>query len=277
MPKYFQSFPTIQYQIGEKTKKCLDIIRRYRVPDFVYDADTYSNVFQKENDTPEGIAFRDYGEIDKYWSFLIFNKVIDPIEEWSQPSDFVETKLDNRYPGISMFVTLNEVTDLSESTMNTKGQNASYRLNDTIKIYDNSDTLVDEGIIYEYDRTTGHMKVTGLDDFTISAGYYITDLNDGKKMYIVRKFDFAKLGLYEFRDDEGNPVSPYRSLGGVNVIDYYIRGNDNDILGTYNVEVITIRDNALNFNDQLRVLYYPSTGSLDQIEQAVSLFNKNRQ
>jgi len=277
MAKYFQSFPIIDYQIGDKTKKCLDLIRRYRVPNFVYDADTFVNVFQKDNDTPEGIAFRDYDDIDKYWSFLIFNKVIDPFEEWSQPVEFIETKLDNEYPGISLFVTLNEITDLDTSTMNTKGSDASYRLNDTIKIYDDGDRLVDQGILYAYDRTTGHMKISGVETFTLSAGYYITDSDGNKKMYIARKFDYAKLGLYEFRDDNGNSVSPYRSLGGTSVIDYYIRGNDNDVLSTYDVNVITVRDDVLDLNDQLRILYYPTQSLLDRIEQSVSLFNKNRQ
>lgn len=276
MPKYFESFPIIDYQVtNTKTKKCVDIIRRFTIPESVYDSDTYAQVLQREGDTPEGIAYRDYQNTNKYWSFLLFNKVINPFTEWSLPSRSLEKKLDDRYPGISLFVTSETITDLDTSTLNTKTSNASYRINDTVKIYDDTDVLVDEGILYEYDRTTGHMKVSGVDTFTLSAGYYITDTKGGKKMYIARKFDYAKLGLFEFKDQNGNLVSPYKSFGGLSVINHYIRGNDSDLLSTYDVTVVTARDKQIKLNENLGKLYYPTEELLDQIEIGVKAFNKN--
>lgn len=277
MAKYFESFPIINYQIGQKNKRSVDIIRRYNVPSYVYDADTYSNFFQQDGDTPEGIAYRDYGDISKYWSFLLFNKVIDPFNEWAQPDRFVEEKLKSDYPGISLFVTLNEIDNLDTSTIDTKGSNASYRVNDIVKIYDDNDALIDTGTLYEYDRSTGHMKVNDVETFDLSAGYYITDVNLNKKMYIARKFDYANLGLYEFTNSSGFPVNPYSLLGGERLINLYIRGNDNDILSTYDINVVTIRDHALNVNESLRILYYPTFLTLSQIEKSAIKFNKNTQ
>lgn len=276
MPKYFESFPIIDYQVtNTKTKKCVDIIRRFTIPQSVYNADTYAEVFQREGDTPEGIAYRDYGNTNMYWSFLLFNKVINPLSEWSVPVRTLDKQLDDKYPGVSLFVTSDTITDLSTSTMNTKTSNASYRVNDTIKIYNESDVLVDTGTLYEYDRSTGHMKVSGIDTFTLSAGYYITDNNGNKKMFIARKFDYAKLGLFEFQDADGYIISPYKSLGGVSAINHYIRGNDSALLSTYDVTVVTTRDKQIKINNNIARIYYPTQELLNQIEIGVKSFNKN--
>lgn len=277
MPKYFESFPIIDYQVNNnKTKKCLDIIRRFSVPNSVYDSDTYAEVFQQDGDTPEGIAYRDYQNINKYWSFLLFNKVINPLTEWSVPLRNIDKSLDERYPGLSLFVTNDEINDLNTSTMNTKTSNASYLPNDTVMIYNDNDVLIDSGTLYEYDRSTGHMKISGIDTFTLSAGYYVTDGDGKKKMYIARKFDYAKLGLFEFQDENGYIVSPYKSVGGLSVINHYIRGNDSDLLSTYDISVVTIRDKKIKINENLSKIYYPTQEILNQIEIGVKSFNKNR-
>lgn len=275
MSKYFETFQTIDYEFSPgKTKKALDIIRRFNVPSFVYDADTHAIVNQREGQTPESIAFDDYDDIDKYWSFLLFNKVIDPFEEWYLPERFIEEKLDKMYPGISLFVTLNQVTNLNTSTVNTKGSNAGYRIGDLIKIYKNNDTLLGEGTLYDYDRTTGHMKIKDVETFDLSAGDYILDENQNKKMYIARKFDQVKLSLYNFVDDSGNIISPYYDIGSSNkVIDLYVHG-DADTLLTYEINIITIRDDQLTKNQNLSSIYYPSPSVLNEIETAVVNFNK---
>ena len=91
---YFQKFPMMVYDMkGDNKYKLLpNILRRVKLKQglrssrFVFDK---YNV--KENENPEDVAFKYYGDAEYHWVVLMVNNITDRYYEWpmTQP-DFEE-------------------------------------------------------------------------------------------------------------------------------------------------------------------------------------------
>lgn len=267
---YFKTFPVVDYQYRSKiSKKSVDILRRYKVVKKIIDSNVYDTYVIGESETPQSLALKLYNDVSLYWGILLFNEIINPLYEWPVPDSKISSRLDSQYPGVSLFVTENETT-IGDSNVNTKGSNSSYTIGENIEIYDDNHELVDSGSIYEYERSTGNMKVSGVDSFVLGDSYYITDENQQKKMYIARKFDFAKLSLKYFLDENKKIVSPYYTGFGSKMIDRYV---NNDDLG--DVISVSILDYEIAKNDERRILKIPDLSTIRSLEQKIRDLNRS--
>lgn len=85
MAKYFKFFPKTPYFIDDH--KGLDfvtnIITRFKFIDEVKNIAsaffTYDNL---AGETPESIAYKFYGSVERHWIILLFNEIIDPQFDW---------------------------------------------------------------------------------------------------------------------------------------------------------------------------------------------------
>ena len=82
---YFEAFPTIDYDVvGLKNYKTIrDILTRVKVRDKLLGNHTAFEKYDvKDGETPEKIAFDNYGDPELHWIVLYFNNIVDPFYDW---------------------------------------------------------------------------------------------------------------------------------------------------------------------------------------------------
>lgn len=268
---YFASFPRINYEYKSKvSKQSVDILRRYKVIQRILNTNSYETLNISEYETPQSLANKFYGDRNLYWVVLLFNEIINPLYEWPLSGSKLIKRLDSMYPGISLFITENQTTDLSSVVINTKGANSSFSIGENVFIYDSSDELIDDGSIYEYDRTTGHMKISGVDSFVLEENYYLQDSSGSKKVYIGRKFDDVKLSLKYFASNK-KYLNPYYVIGETKVIDAYVNGSN---LESFDITSVSILDHETYENDDRRRIKIPDISVVRLLENKLRELNR---
>lgn len=258
--RYFTTFPKTEYEYSKRvSKRSVDILRRTKVVQDIIKSNSYETGYLRESETPQSLAYRLYGDVNLQWAVLLFNEIINPFYDWPVTESKLINRLNSEYTGVSLFVTSEETTNLLSSVVNTKTENASYRVGETVKIY-SSEGFIQSGTLYEYDRTTGHMKIDGITTFDLDVNYYVTDESGNKKMFIARKFDVVRDSLKFFSDaDEPIIKSPYEQISGIKIIDYYVRGLDDSVAA---FDVLTIDQYEKTLNDQRRYIKIPNSSAV---------------
>ena len=97
---YFEDFPIINYDvIGNKNLKTIrDITTRIRFKGAITGNHA---LFKKYNvndgETPESIAFREYGDSQLHWVVLLFNDILDPRYDWPLSQRDLNKFVKNKY------------------------------------------------------------------------------------------------------------------------------------------------------------------------------------
>ena len=101
MAKYFNYFPKTLYTSNNSTTgldSVTNIIARFA---FEKKLKENSSAFYKYNikdsDTPEIIAYKFYGSVERQWVVLMFNDIIDPQFDWPFESNQLITYIDKKY------------------------------------------------------------------------------------------------------------------------------------------------------------------------------------
>ena len=82
---YFNKFPIISYDAtGDKNfKQIRDITTRIRFKNAIQkNTALFAKYDIKDGETPEEIAFREYGDPTLHWVILVFNDILDPRYDW---------------------------------------------------------------------------------------------------------------------------------------------------------------------------------------------------
>lgn len=85
MAKYFNFFPKTPYFIDDHSGLdfVTNIITRFKFIDDIKNITsaffTYDNI---AGETPESLAYKFYGSVERHWIILLFNEIIDPQFDW---------------------------------------------------------------------------------------------------------------------------------------------------------------------------------------------------
>lgn len=91
---YFDKFPKIEY--GDAVAP--DISIRYKINTLVRDSvSTYELYRLSENEKPEDVAYRVYGDVTFHWVILMMNDISDPLGEWYRNDTEMDAFLDEKY------------------------------------------------------------------------------------------------------------------------------------------------------------------------------------
>ncbi|HAW81268.1 MAG TPA: hypothetical protein DCX27_17135, partial [Balneola sp.] len=276
---YFENFPVIDYEYTPGLlKKSVDILRRTDITNQLLNTNQYNTFNVVDGETPQSAAIKYYNDVSMYWSFFITNRLINPFYDWPSSYEKLNKRIDSKYAGVSLYVTENS----NGLTMDTQSAVSSYSIGDTINITTDSEEVV--ATLVDYDRTTGHMRLSGAEDLigeTVS-GWTITDTVGSKKMYVGRKIDQSRLSLHHFRDialsSETNSIDMYRSpltlIGEARYIDVYLTGSSTAITND-GASIITNEKFETEINDRNRSIrvYSPSIikSIEDKLKQVVNL------
>tara|TARA_R110001592_G_scaffold49136_7_gene153615 strand:- start:9110 stop:9997 length:888 start_codon:yes stop_codon:yes gene_type:complete len=289
MPKkYFDNFPTIQYTLSKtETKKAVDILRRVGITNSILNEDrNLISGFVKDGDTPQTVANFYYGSQDYYWLVLLSAKIHNPYYGWPLEYQQLRQRLYKQYPGVSLFVS-------SEDTaMNTKSESVNFTIGDTINVISGGsgeEVIEYSGTIYDYDLTSGHMKIKDIvgDRVTVSYNtnqkFIVRSATDPSKTgYLRRKIQDVTFSLERFQDiNTKREYSPlHRYSGSTTIIETYtdteatlFEGNGNlfstSALVDAGIRVITVEQSEEEMNDRNRYIKIVKPGFVSQLSNEI--------
>ncbi len=126
MAKYFNYFPKTLYTSNNSTTgldSVTNIIARFAFEKGLKEnSSTFYKYNIKDSDTPEIIAYKFYGSVERQWVVLLFNDIIDPQFDWPFESNQLITYIDKKYTAnATNFVDdTNMPTYLFQASLNTE-------------------------------------------------------------------------------------------------------------------------------------------------------------
>lgn len=98
---YFDSIPNFLYpdfKVAGKYKLSKNIFRRVRARDSFNAIYTSSTPYTIQNgDTPDSIAYKEYGDSEWFWTILILNNITDVHEMWPLAADELDKYVQKKY------------------------------------------------------------------------------------------------------------------------------------------------------------------------------------
>ena len=97
---YFDLFPTIEYDVtGDGTKTTIkDLLLRVKVRDYVKNNRSwFAKYIVEQDETPEMVAFKIYGQAQYHWVVLLFNQITNPYYDWPLKQRDFYTFINNKY------------------------------------------------------------------------------------------------------------------------------------------------------------------------------------
>ena len=104
MASYFNYFPTTFYTSGANNATALDIVTNI-TSRFGFEQSLKENsaafypYLVKDDETPETIAYKMYGNAERHWIVLMFNDIVDPQYDWPLGYDNLIQYIDKKYQG----------------------------------------------------------------------------------------------------------------------------------------------------------------------------------
>jgi hypothetical protein len=99
--QYFNSLPKIRYLDNNNIATVYTnlMARASVIPSVLNNALVYYTYDIQDGDTPEIIAYKYYGDINRFWIVLYCNQIIDPQWDWPLSSNKLQNYLLNKYDG----------------------------------------------------------------------------------------------------------------------------------------------------------------------------------
>ena len=97
---YFHNFPEIEYDpTGSGNYNTIqDIITRIKVREWILNNGAlFSKYIVKDGDTPEIVAFKEYGSTDYHWIVLLFNQITNNYYGWPLNRRNFEAYINDKY------------------------------------------------------------------------------------------------------------------------------------------------------------------------------------
>lgn len=131
---YFDNFPKIPYNIsgdGLTTESVTNIFKRLAIlKDVLSNASSYVLYEVEENDTPEVIAEKVYGDAGSGWMILYANKIIDPQFDWPLNDENFKKYIIEKYGSVANAQTsYHHYEKIVETTVGDQTYTRSYLIN----------------------------------------------------------------------------------------------------------------------------------------------------
>lgn len=100
MAKYFSQFPLTSYRFGDSPgiDTAVKITAGYRLQkSFKENTVIYYSYVIQDGETPEVIAYKVYGDIEKHWIILFMNDIVDPQYQWPLEQRALLDYIDKKY------------------------------------------------------------------------------------------------------------------------------------------------------------------------------------
>jgi len=191
--QYFNSLPKVVYTDKNSIKTIYtNLLARVSIkPRILNNLLVFYEYDIQDEDTPEIVAYKYYGDINRFWIVLYCNQMLDPLWDWPLSSRKFEQYVLNKYNG-----TLNDIHHYEKITTIV---DASQRIVNT-----NVDIISEEdyGILpYNYDDTYtigGETLSVNISTKSVTNYDYEVALNDSKRSIKILNKDYASQLETEF-------------------------------------------------------------------------------
>lgn len=209
MAKYFRYFPTTVYSSSDNSSGVdllTNLMARFKLNDaFKTNASVYYKYDVQDGDTPEIVAYKVYGSVEKHWVILLMNDMVDPQFDWPLDNRSLSIYIDKKYSGQEYANSSVTGAGLTWANQNTH----SYYKIITSTYGTTSETQTIEINSSTYANLAASTTTTTLQDGnqirvsvskdTKSYYRYEYDLNDEKRQIIILKPEFVFDLENEFR------------------------------------------------------------------------------
>jgi hypothetical protein len=105
--KYFQTLPKVIYtdQAGNSKFMTNLMARASLKPTLLNNPVVYYEYDIQDDDTPEIIAHKYYGDVYRYWIVLYVNQILDPQWDWPLKINSFNNYIGDKYPNINVYNT----------------------------------------------------------------------------------------------------------------------------------------------------------------------------
>lgn len=102
MSKFYDLFPLVGYDITKDGHKRQDFVtnifmRLGVIADAKNNSFAYYNYLIREQDTPENLADRYYGDSEYHWIILMMNDIVNPLFDWPLKTDAFYKMIEDKY------------------------------------------------------------------------------------------------------------------------------------------------------------------------------------
>lgn len=105
--KYFESLPKIVInENGSSVVRTNLMARASIIPSIFSNPMVFYNYDIQDNDTPEIIAYKYYGNVYRYWLVLFANQILNPQWDWPLNSGAFNAYLEEKYPNTNIYTQL---------------------------------------------------------------------------------------------------------------------------------------------------------------------------
>lgn len=190
--KYFQSTPKIAVtdKYGNSVIYRNIMSRLSIIPSVLKNPLLYYEYDVQEGDTPEIVAYKYYGDVNRYWIVLFSNQMMDP--QWDWPLDYrnlvsyIEDKYQNP-TGIHSYQKIITLTNLLENTTTVNTYNISETEYDDIVEETRTIEMASGDVIYQIEKKS------------LTNYEYEVELNDAKRSIKLLNRDYASQLEQEFQ------------------------------------------------------------------------------
>lgn len=204
MAKYFNYFPKTYYTLSNNNS--LDIVTNI-ITRFSFEESLKNNTFVyyeyeiQEGDTPEIIAHKYYGHVERHWIVLLFNNIIDPEYDWPLTSHNLNKFIDKKYEsqgGLSWAMNSNNIHSyykISTRTSNEYGTSLIEKIQITPGEYANTGIVSNNYVLDDGTSVTETISTE-----TKTYYQYETEINEKKRKIKLLKSEFVNKIEKEFKE-----------------------------------------------------------------------------
>jgi hypothetical protein len=207
MANYFYNFPTTYY-INSDDNTDLDVVtditkRVAFEEEFKKNSAAYIKFVVTDEDTPEIIAFKFYGDVEKHWIVLMMNDIIDPQFDWPMKERDLIKFIDNKYSanaannqtGLDWAKTNNQAYyKVENKTLVPTGEKSEDKMEVDSGTYAN---ITPSSAIYTLQN--GQQLNIATSKETVTYFEYQTELNDNKRNIILLRKEFVPAAMRELK------------------------------------------------------------------------------
>ena len=213
MAKFFNYYPKTYYTSNNNSSSLdtvTNIIARFGFEDKLKENESaFYKYTIKDSDTPEIIADKFYGNVERHWIVLLFNNIIDPQYDWPLQSKTLIEYIDKKYSASGYANTANTLVTGLSWAQNISHVQAYYKII-TRTSADGTDIMekitVDANIYaniaatsISYTLTNASSSSQTVSKTTESYYDYELDLNEAKREIKLLKKEFVSEVEKEFR------------------------------------------------------------------------------
>jgi hypothetical protein len=207
MSKYFSFFPQTFYKPtneGTSLDAVTNIMTRFKMQEgFKTNSSVYYKYKIEDGETPEILAQKVYGDVERHWIILLFNNIVDPQYDWPLNTITLNNFINNKYSANANTTTGETGTMWARSNIHSYYKEITTTYNnksDTITIQLDSGTYANTVSETSYvTLTTGEQIEKRVTKLSKSYYEYEDEQNENKREIKLLKPEFAFDLIQEFR------------------------------------------------------------------------------